>query len=93
MRWLLANSATCLLMHLCLLLVLLLLQPRHIAVAAWADAHMHELMRSFAEFAPVGSTVSVISTTPPAKHWPKHLGNVSRFDFLQHEHPTSMEVG
>lgn len=50
-------------------------------------------MRSFAEFAPAGSTVSIISQQNPSGHLPKRLGNVSRFDFVQHAHPTSLEVG
>lgn len=62
-------------------------------VASWADDHLQELMNSFAEFAPVGSTVAVLTQEPPSKHWPKSLGNVSRFEFIQHAHPTSLEVG
>lgn len=54
---------------------------------------MLELMRSFGEFVPVGSTVTFISQLPPDKHWPTRLGNVSRFNYVIHPHPTSTEVG
>lgn len=53
---------------------------------------MHELMRSFAEFAPAGSTVTFVGQSPPAQHWPRKLGNVKSFEFIQHPFPTSLEV-
>jgi hypothetical protein len=68
------------------------LQSRHIIVASWAEDNLRELMRSFAEFAPAGSTVSIISQQKPQGHLPKRLGNVSRIEFVQYAHPTSLEV-
>lgn len=67
-------------------------QPRHCVVLGWSEDHMHELMRSFAEFAPAGSTVTFVGQSPPAKHWPRKLGNVKSFEFIQHPFPTSLEV-
>lgn len=53
---------------------------------------MGELIRSFAEFAPVGSTVTFIGQAPPMQCLPKQMGNVSRFEFVKHPYPTSLEV-
>eukprot|EP00877_Chromochloris_zofingiensis_P015133 jgi/Chrzof1/9874/Cz04g19080.t1 len=64
---------------------------RQILVAGWQPAGVQNLVESFREFVPPGSTVTFITNEEPRPEWPSKQGTC-RFNYITAEYPTSVKV-